>query len=197
MDSGSLQLAVTATSRCDAAFPPCSPSSSHFPFLSLPFFSFHPPLHLSPSFFLPPCLQPPPSLLQIPKPHTLKAKHQKQVYSSTTGTMQYQLKPQGDKESAPTCCIRFRPNTAGSRAKNVLTSVNANGTVRHWHMTSMKCLHTIVEEGNQVYALDYRGDGLKFATAGQDYQVTIPKHKPQGWAQVCDCGAAQRNDNKT
>ena len=111
--------------------------------------------------------------------------------------MQYQLKPQGDKESAPTCCIRFRPNTAGSRAKNVLTSVNANGTVRHWHMTSMKCLHTIVEEGNQVYALDYRGDGLKFATAGQDYQVTIPKHKPQRWAQVCDCGAAQRNGNKT
>jgi len=37
----------------------------------------------------------------------------------------------------------------------------------------MKCLHTIVEEGNQVYALDYRGDGLKFATAGQDYQVRI------------------------
>lgn len=40
-------------------------------------------------------------------------------------------------------------------------------------MTSMKCLHTIVEDGNQVYALDYRGDGLKFATAGQDYQVRI------------------------
>ena len=31
--------------------------------------------------------------------------------------------------------------------------------------------HTISEEPNQVYALDYRQDGLKFATAGQDYKV--------------------------
>lgn len=76
--------------------------------------------------------------------------------------MQYQLKPQGDKESAPTCCIRFRPNTAGSRAKNVLTSVNANGTVRHWHMTSMKCLHTIVEDGNQVRVSGVRIWGARF-----------------------------------
>uniref|UniRef100_A0A7S0YQK3 Anaphase-promoting complex subunit 4 WD40 domain-containing protein n=1 Tax=Hemiselmis tepida TaxID=464990 RepID=A0A7S0YQK3_9CRYP len=95
------------------------------------------------------------------------------VYSSATGAMQYQLKPQGDRETAPTCCVRFRPNTASSRTKNVLLSVCANGTVRHWHMTSMKCLHTIVEGDNQVYALDYRPDGLKFATAGQDYQVRI------------------------
>jgi len=37
----------------------------------------------------------------------------------------------------------------------------------------MKCLHTISEEPNQVYALDYRHDGLKFATAGQDYKVRL------------------------
>lgn len=32
--------------------------------------------------------------------------------------------------------------------------------------------HTVTEQGNQVYSLDYRPDGLKFATAGQDYQVS-------------------------
>lgn len=37
----------------------------------------------------------------------------------------------------------------------------------------MKCLHTTTEDPNQIYALDYRADGLKFATAGQDYQVAI------------------------
>lgn len=41
-------------------------------------------------------------------------------------------------------------------------------------MTSMKCLHTTSEDPNQIYALDYRPDGLKFATAGQDYQVSGP-----------------------
>jgi len=37
----------------------------------------------------------------------------------------------------------------------------------------MKCLHTTSEDPNQIYALDYRPDGLKFATAGQDYQVRL------------------------
>ncbi len=37
----------------------------------------------------------------------------------------------------------------------------------------MKCLHTTSEDPNQIYALDYRPDGLKFATAGQDYQVDV------------------------
>jgi hypothetical protein len=50
----------------------------------------------------------------------------------------------------------------------------------------MKCLHTTTEDPNQIYALDYRPDGLKFATAGQDYQVPCrtylcrPKKAEQG-----------------
>eukprot|EP00960_Hanusia_phi_P063122 765375-Hanusia_phi.AAC.5 len=64
-----------------------------------------------------------------------------------------------------------------SKTKNVLLSVNANGLVKHWHMTSMKCLHTINEDPNQCYALDYRADGLKFATAGQDHQVRDEREK--------------------
>jgi hypothetical protein len=35
--------------------------------------------------------------------------------------------------------------------------------------------HTISEDPNQVYALDYRHDGLKFATAGQDYKAICVK----------------------
>jgi hypothetical protein len=45
--------------------------------------------------------------------------------------------------------------------------------------------HTISEEPNQVYALDYRHDGLKFATAGQDYKVIRGGHakgiRRRGW----------------
>ena len=46
----------------------------------------------------------------------------------------------------------------------------------------MKCLHTTSEDPNQCYALDYRPDGLKFATAGQDYQVDVYH------VCVCVCG---------
>ena len=53
----------------------------------------------------------------------------------------------------------------------VLLVANSDGTVQHWHVTSSRCLHTITEEENQVYALDYAVDGLRFATAGKDYTV--------------------------
>jgi WD40 repeat protein len=35
-------------------------------------------------------------------------------------------------------------------------------------MTSGKCLHSIEDEGNQVYAMDYNAEGAKFVTAGKD-----------------------------
>jgi len=95
------------------------------------------------------------------------------IYSTVNGNKVYLLPGQQGFDGAPTCCVRFRPNTNSSKTKNVLLSVNANGLVKHWHMTSMKCLHTINEDPNQCYALDYRADGLKFATAGQDHQVRI------------------------
>ena len=62
--------------------------------------------------------------------------------------------------------IRFRP---GRRAgANTLLVGSADGTVRHFAAETGKCLHKIVEKGNQVFALDYRSDGYFFATAGRD-----------------------------
>ena len=50
---------------------------------------------------------------------------------------------------------------------------NSDGSVSHWHMTSGKCLHSIVDEENQIYAIDYRHDGGSFATAGKDKKVRV------------------------
>jgi WD40 repeat protein len=55
----------------------------------------------------------------------------------------------------------------------VLVSTNAVGVIQHWHVTSGKCLHTIEEVDNQIFALDYRPDGLEFATGGKDTAVRI------------------------
>lgn len=49
----------------------------------------------------------------------------------------------------------------------------ADGTVCHYHVTSLKRFHVITETENEVYALDYLNDGSKFATAGKDYTVRI------------------------
>ena len=47
------------------------------------------------------------------------------------------------------------------------------GAVQHWHMTSGKCLHSLEDEGNQVYAMDYNAEGSKFVTAGKDTAVRV------------------------
>ena len=40
-------------------------------------------------------------------------------------------------------------------------------------MTSGKCLHSLEDEGNQVYAMDYNAEGSKFVTAGKDTAVRV------------------------
>lgn len=57
--------------------------------------------------------------------------------------------------------------------KNVLISVNSNGSLQHWHTTSGKLLHTIHDELNQLLTVDYKPDGTMFATGGSDCIVRV------------------------
>ena len=94
------------------------------------------------------------------------------VLHAGDGRLAYEL-ASPTAEKLPVTCLRFRPASATSKTKNLLLVANADGTVRHWHVTSRKCLHTITEENNQVFAIDYRQDGARFATAGKDYTVRV------------------------
>ena len=73
----------------------------------------------------------------------------------------------------PTTALKFRPVTATTRTKNVFLAANAAGAVQHWHMTSGKCLHSLEDKDNQVYALDYNVEGTQFVTAGKDTAVRV------------------------
>ena len=95
------------------------------------------------------------------------------VFHAADGRLAYNLEREGDVVRLPTTCLRWRPVSETTRTKNVLLAANADGTVCHWHVTSRKCMHTISEEGNQVYALDYSQDGALFATGGKDYSVRV------------------------
>jgi len=57
--------------------------------------------------------------------------------------------------SLPTTCLRFRPGGNTTQSKGVLLEANSDGTIKHWHVPSAKCIHTVTEANNQVYALDY------------------------------------------
>jgi hypothetical protein len=50
----------------------------------------------------------------------------------------------GSNVALPTTAIRFRPLNPSIRTKNVFIAANAAGAVQHWHMTSGKCLHSLL-----------------------------------------------------
>eukprot|EP01017_Pseudomicrothorax_dubius_P006405 TRINITY_DN1181_c0_g2_i2.p1 TRINITY_DN1181_c0_g2~~TRINITY_DN1181_c0_g2_i2.p1 ORF type:complete len:302 (+),score=47.44 TRINITY_DN1181_c0_g2_i2:311-1216(+) len=70
----------------------------------------------------------------------------------------------------PITCLRWRPAT---RAKNLLVSGCADGSISYWHITSGKMLHRIIEHDNHVFALDFRPDGEFLASAGKDFKVRV------------------------
>ena len=95
-----------------------------------------------------------------------------QVYQASTGRLAYSLK-ESALDEMPITSLRFRPASASSKTKNVLLAVGADGVVRHWHVTSSRCIHTITETDNQTYCVDYRKDAVVFATAGKDRKVRL------------------------
>lgn len=102
------------------------------------------------------------------------------VYSAETGRQEFLLNgsPPNTELSQtplPTTQLRWRPHAAASKTQSVLISVNAefDGQIMQWHIKSGKCLHSIVEKGNQIFCLDYFNDGSQFATAGKDRLLRV------------------------
>merc|ERR1719326_887595 len=63
------------------------------------------------------------------------------VYNTSTGKQAFLLG--SHVEDLPVTQIRWRPHQSLSKTKNVLISVDADGVIKHWHITSGKCLHEI------------------------------------------------------
>lgn len=79
-----------------------------------------------------------------------------------------------------------------SKTKNVLVSVGADGRVLHWHASSGKCLHEIVEPDNQLFCMDYVADGSHFATACRRREVCVYDESTNKLASVLSGGEEGR-----
>jgi len=56
----------------------------------------------------------------------------------------------------------------------VLVTTHADGSLRHWHTTSGKCLHTYQgDPGSQLYCVDYNKFGTMLALGGKDHSIKI------------------------
>lgn len=60
------------------------------------------------------------------------------------------------------------------KTANVLVTAQADGSLKHWHATSGKCLHKNLEDPeNHLYAIDFTADGMLLATGGKDRHVRV------------------------
>lgn len=74
----------------------------------------------------------------------------------------------------PVTAVAWRPQTSQMKTANVLVTAQADGSLRHWHATSGKCLHHTNEDPeNHLFALDFNPDGTLLAVAGRDRHIRI------------------------
>ena len=97
------------------------------------------------------------------------------IYNMATGKLSYTLQSFDTEDSAmPVTAVAWRPVTAALKTANVLVTAQADGTLKHWHATSGKCLHKNCEDpDNHLYCLDFSQDGIFLAVAGRDRHVRI------------------------
>ena len=92
---------------------------------------------------------------------------------SKEGKLVYRLQTSGN---LPVTSVVWRPSISGV-GSNTLVTASSNGSIDHWHVPSQKTIYSIVEQGNQIFCLDYVRDGSQFATAGKDKIVCFYIHK--------------------
>lgn len=91
---------------------------------------------------------------------------------NSVGRLSYVMNAES-RSKLPATCLRFRPTSAAAQTKNVLVVASADGSLSHYHLTTQKKLYTIEEKDNQIYSVEFSGDGEHFATAGRDCKVRV------------------------
>eukprot|EP00792_Barthelona_sp_PAP020_P012592 TRINITY_DN7323_c0_g1_i1.p1 TRINITY_DN7323_c0_g1~~TRINITY_DN7323_c0_g1_i1.p1 ORF type:complete len:388 (-),score=69.92 TRINITY_DN7323_c0_g1_i1:19-1182(-) len=94
------------------------------------------------------------------------------IFRAINGRELYSLYTNTD---LPVVSLRWQPDNdrIKHRSSNVLLSSSANGDLSIWHVSSRDTMFNFVDSENQVFALDYSSDGLKFATGGKDHKIRV------------------------
>ena len=100
------------------------------------------------------------------------------IYNLETGKLSFTLSGahvlNTVHDEMPVTGIRWRPQTASLKTQNVLVTTQADGSLKHWHATSGKCLHARCDDPeNHLFCLDYNTDGTLLATGGKDTVVRV------------------------
>lgn len=89
-------------------------------------------------------------------------------FNSQTGACQKYIKV----SEYPVTSLRWKPYL-GTKPKNILATVTADGKIDFFHSSSGKILYSLVEEANPIMCLDFNVDGSLFVTGGNDKVVKL------------------------
>lgn len=95
------------------------------------------------------------------------------IYNLKTGKVGWTLQGALD-EDMPITAMAWRPISPMLKTQNVMVTAQADGTLKHWHATSGRCLHQVAPENeNSLCTIDFNSSGTLLATAGKDRHVRI------------------------
>lgn len=97
------------------------------------------------------------------------------ILRGSDGKLAYRLKTSGNM---PVTSMRWKSSLSNVGSSSCLMTTSSSGCIDIWHVQSSKCIYSINEEGNQIFAFDISptpsgNAGYKFATAGKDKVIRI------------------------
>ena len=65
------------------------------------------------------------------------------IYDPNSGRFSASLQKMSVHDEIPVTAVRWRPVTAQSKTANIVVTAYADGTLKHWHATTGKCISAI------------------------------------------------------
>jgi COMPASS component SWD3 len=96
------------------------------------------------------------------------------IYNNTNGKLSYTLSSLSEEDDQPITNVLWRPITSTFKTANVLVTCSSDGSLKHWHASSGKLLHSRQDDpNNHLYAMDFTPDGTLLAVAGKDMHIYV------------------------
>jgi len=97
------------------------------------------------------------------------------ILRGSDGKLAYRLKTSG---SMPVTSMKWKSSLSNVGSSSCLMTTSSSGCIDIWHVQSSKCIYSIQEEENQIFAFDISptpggSRGYKFASAGKDKVIRI------------------------
>jgi WD40 repeat protein len=96
------------------------------------------------------------------------------ILRGADGKLAYRLKTSGNM---PVTSMKWKPSISGVGSSSCLMTTSSSGCIDIWHVQSQKCIYSIMEDNNQVFAFDIspalNNNSRRFATAGKDKIIRI------------------------